>query len=269
MNLTQCLIPSIQPNVDQFGMVQPDGADTSDNGILWTAYYVAGLQLKGLMTDDEKLRLNTVFGNNFIEPGLMQRYPTSPDFEAQDDHCGILMADALMNSGKLYAESIHSYGSNIQHCLKVDPRESNTSVLKQDKLLYMILNILFLGRIKWNYNPVSPNSFSIYSWLGRRMELCAQIEMTAKKPVNPLYWTYWALVMLSNTFSKPNISNSVADVLHYCSALSCEGYGPLTNLICKMFRRSVHKKFGDIGYMFGWSNQHPDHPLVKFLEGVY
>ena len=273
MNLTQCLIPEFQEYTDQFGMVQIGtngvSGNTSDNGNLWTAFYILGLYKKGLVTVAEQARLIQVYSNNFKEPGLLTRYPGSPDFEAQDDYCGLLMADSmLIPKLRLFSANVYSYGENTKHCVEVDPREPNPSTLNEDKQIYTVLKILTFNHIKWNYNCVSPNSFSIYSWLGRRMELIAAIQMSARKPVNPFYWLYWAVIMIDNILSKPVQSNSVADMLHYCNAVSCDGYGPLTNLICKWFFNSVKKKFGDVGYMFGWSNGQMNHPLVSFLKGV-
>jgi hypothetical protein len=271
MDIRKPLIPEFESYADQFGMVQLESDGTkglvSDNGNLWTSFYVLGLKLKGFMTPEESLRLKTVYANNFKVLGLLLRYPTSPDFNAQDDYCGIMMAGKLLGSD--FAKDIYAYGVDAKHCKEVDPREPIVSTNKTNRMLYGILKVLTLNHIKWNYNPVAPDSFSIYSWFGRRMELIAAIQMSAGKPVNLIYWCYWAAVMISNMISKPIVSNSVADVLHYCNAISCENYGFITRLICKAFRKSVHVKFGDAGKMFGWSNQQVNHPLVKFLEGVY
>ena len=274
MDLTKPLLPEFQAYTDKFGMVQitSDGTQglTSDNGNLWTAFYTLGLSLKGLMTTDERARLSQVYMNNFKSPGLLVRYPGSPDFEAQDDYCGMLMADSRLSPDfRSMADMVYEYGEDTKHCVEVDPREPVAATRKTNSILFTILSILTLGHIKWNYNPVAQDSFSIYSWLGRRMELIAAIQMTARKAVNPIYWLYWAGVMVSNILSKPQVDNSVADVLHYCNAISCAGYGPLTNLICSAFRRSVKRKFGDAGYMFGWSNQNPNHPIVSLLKGIY
>lgn len=265
--------PEFIPYTDKFGMIQIESDGTqgtvSDNGNLWTAFYVLGLKLKGLMTIDDENCLQQIYLNNFIQPGLLTRYPGCKDFEAQDDLCGILMADSLIASGKSgFSGAIAEYG--LDHNPKiVDPREPNLAIQKQNDLLFGILSFITLDNITWNYNTVSPDSFSIYSWMGRRVELVAAIKMSAGLKCGIIEWCYWAAVMIKNIVSKPKVEDSVADILHYCNAISCAEYGPVTKRICQAFRRSVKKKFGDVGKMFGWSNQQVNHPLVKFLEGVY
>jgi hypothetical protein len=265
MDLTKPFISAFQTYTDQFGMVQlgSDGTKgtVSDNGNLWTAFYVLGLA-KNLeqIPQVEKVRLEAVYMNNFKTFGLLTRYPGSPDFEAQDDHCGIMMADCLLDPDRNFTKEIYNYGL-ISKVNGVDPREPVAATRKKNWWLYHALNILSLGHIKWNWNPVVPNSLSIYSWLGRRMELIAAIQMSARKSINPFYWLYWAIVMLTT-------SDSVGYVLHYCNAVSCKGYGKLTDWVCKKLVEKMVKTYGNVGNMFGQSNGQVNHPLVSYLSNV-
>lgn len=258
-------LPQFQNWTDQYGMMcDNDNGGSSGNGNLFTAHYVFGLWANGLLTDEEKSRIIQVFKNNFEQPGLLCRTPNFPgDQQAQDDMFGLMGAEALIYpnpSDRLLTKAIYDYGS--QNCTGLVDNPSS-----QDKWVYNILNALTLGT-KWAWNNVNPKKFRAPAWLGRFPNLIATMQMAQNKVVNPLCWLYWAEVMLQLAY-KPNKSDQDGYALRFHSAIACEGYGPLTNWICKKVRAAVARDYGDLGGLLSAYFGKPQHPIVALCKDRY
>jgi hypothetical protein len=259
------LLPEFQAWTDVYGMIvdNPNG-DTSGNGSLYTAHYVAGLAARALMTKQEKERLIQVYKNNMIIPGLFARAPSKlSDRQAHDDLFGIISADKILNpETRDFTKQIYNYGKNT-YCNGVDELDHEQLLINVST--YNWLNRIF-GKVRWVWNNVNPGRFHLSSWLGRRPELIATMQMTLKEDVNPFFWLYWAGIMLWTAYA-PNKKDHDGYILKYHSALACEGYGLVTDWICKKLRLAVKRDFGDFGQLLGEYFNKP-HPLVKLLKDV-
>jgi hypothetical protein len=257
-------IPEFQLWTDAYGMVQdnPKG-DTTGNGNLYTAQYIIGSALKGILSDRERDRLNSVYLNNFIQPGLLTRAPSKKgDMEAHDDIFGIISADKFLNPDRKLTKAIYDYGAT-NYCDGIDPDENKIKINGQ---VYGILTKLF-GKVRWVWNNMNPKKFHVSAWLGRRMELIAVLQMASGVSVNPIYWAYWCATMMWPVLF-PNKDDKDGYILRWHGAISCEGYGTLTNRVCSMTHSAIKRDYGDIGKVLDAYFSEKDHPLVKLLENI-
>lgn len=258
-------LPQFQPYTDQFGMMTINSSgDTTDNGNLFTAHYALGLVLNNLVTPEEKARINQVYANNFIQPGLSVRYPGSTDFESQDDMFGIMSVDAMFNPGRPMTNALYQYGKTST--TGVDPREPVVSTQRENFIAYWALKLLTF-RDRWVWNPVTPGKFSIYAWLGRQMHLIATMQMALRTTPNLIFWLYWAITMLQLVVF-PNKSNIDSYTLKVHSAIAVQGYGFFSNLICKAVKYAVKRDWGNFGNTLGAYFNNANHPVVALFSNV-
>lgn len=257
-------LQQFQAFTDQYGMMQIDGS-TSSNGNLFTAHYVYGLISNNIITDTERARINQVYLNNCIQAGLLTRYPGNTDYEAQDDYTGLLAADVMLNpTTRPLANAVYAQGKSGAHGL--DPKETSPTIQKENFWAYWLMKIIFWKDI-WSWNNVSPGTFSVYTWLGRRLEFIATLQMASKKFVNPFYWVYWFINMWL-IYWKADKSNLDSYTLRLHMAIACQGYGPLTNWACSKVHQAIARDFGDFGALLGVYFQNPNHPIVALLKGI-
>jgi len=260
-------LPEFQAWTDEFGMtLDNDKGDVGGNGNLFTAHYVTGLVQNKLLGDNEKARLLKVYENNFRFPGVLMRAPSKPDDRnAHDDVVGLLSADAQMNpdpKDRKLARAVYEHGKTP--CTGID--ETDQEKLATNKLVYMLLSKLFLGKVCWTWNNIAKDKFHVSSWLQRRMEVMATMQMCLREPVNVVYWLYWAAIMYGwARAAKDNEEND--DILRFHMAMACEGYGPLTDFICMKVREKIAKD-GGIGTILGEYFEKPNHPLVGLLKDI-
>jgi len=244
-----------------------DKGDVGGNGNLFTAHYVAGLVSKKSMTDNERARILQVYENNFRFPGVLMRAPSKPDDRnAHDDIVGVMSADAQLNPDPRYralTRAVYEHGKN-NYCDGID--KTDTDRISQNTTVFKILKVLFLGKVRWTWNNVVPNKFHVSSWLQRRMEVMATMQMSLRERVNVIYWLYWAIVMYGWARAEKD-NREDDDILRYHLAVASQGYGWLTNKICAKVRKKIVKD-GGLGYILGDYFQKPNHPLVKLLKDI-
>lgn len=287
-SLNTVQLPEFQAYTDKYGMTQIDGS-TSDNGNLFTAHYAYGLVERKIITDNEKKRILQVYRNNFMEKGLQIRSPHDFRSNAQDDIYGLMSVEAMFflnPKDRLMTKEIYEYGKT-QHATGVDDSSKERlrdvpafitkicgwfKVKPEDmtrgwlnRVLYKPLKVLGFGKLRWNWNQEKPRQFEAGQWLGRFPQLIATMQMAQGRWVTPWRWLYWAGSMLMLAKNWDTGMDSYTLRIH--SAKACQGYGPLTNLVCWAVRKTVAKRQGDFGTVcakyFG-----PNHPLVKLLTGI-
>ena len=260
-------LPEFQPWTDEYGMtLDNDKGDVGGNGNLLTAHYVVGLVKKGI-TSSEKERIIQVYKNNFRFPGVLMRAPSKPDDRnAHDDIIGLMGADASLNpdsKDRQLTRAVYEHGKN-NYCDGID--ETDKEKLSFNIKIYGWLNKLFLGKVRWTWNNVVSNKFHVSSWLQRRMEMMATMQMSLKERVNPIYWLYWAAVMYGWAKSKKD-DHEDDDILRFHMAVASQGYGFLTNYICRKVREKVVAD-GGLGLILGEYFEKPNHPLVNLLKDI-
>lgn len=264
--INEVSLPQFQDWTDQHGMMTDNGqGHAQGNGALFTAHYVFGLSCNDILTDKEIARIKQVYANEFMAPGLLGK-PTEffKDRQAQDDMFGLMGAEALMcpkREDRLMTKAMYDYGQISPVALESDADDT-------DKAVFKWLKILTLRR-RWVWNNVEPGTFNADSWLGRFPNLIATMEMSQGKWVNPLKWCYWAGTMLQLVYLPGDKTYRDGYTLRFHSALACEGYGPLTNWICKKVRSAIARDYGDFGLLLGAYFAKPDHPIVALCKGKY
>lgn len=270
-------LPQFQDWTDRFGMMTDNAnGDPTGNGILFTAHYAFGLWANGLLTEEEKIRILTVFIDCQRETGLYNRQPgANSRYQAHDDLIGLMGAESLIRPNRkdrVLTRQILDYGRNTP-INGIDPTEPDPKKIKMMKWMYPTLKALSYlnpfswGKIRYVWNNVNPGTFQPSSWLGRRMEVIATMQMASGRFVNPIYWLYWAATMLRVAVFKDKDHDGYT--LRFHSALACDGYGPVTSWICRQMRKAVARDFGDLGQLLGKYFVKMHHPIVALCAGKY
>lgn len=262
-----------KPYMDRWELVQPAPDDgrpfgMSGNGLLYTSSYILALVDNSALTSQEKIRLLNVYQSCQVpnEIGLYHRTPTKvKDFNSFDDLLGVLLASKYLDDGFM-ARRIYDRGQMIVS--EVDESEGlDHPTVKLSKKILPILKFLTFNKVKWNYNNVNPDKFRVNTWLGRRIDVIATIQMAAKKRVNPIYWTYWMFTMLS-AYLQGEKSDHNAFKLRYTSCRAIEGYGFFTDLTCRLFYARLRKVHGSLGELNVKYFNNPEHPDGKWLRNT-
>jgi hypothetical protein len=269
--INEVALPEFQEWTDKHGMMQDnDQGNTTGNGNLFTAHYVFGLEANGKLTDNERDRLNRVYLNNFRVPGLLMRDPSNGNgWQAHDDIVGMFAADAIINGPhRFLTKLVYDYGKKVQ-LDGTDETEPAEDYREKNRKIYKILNIVTFGRVRWVWNNQNPTKFHAASWLQRRMEMMATMQMSLRKWVNPVYWLVWAVTMLMLPIGWVNREYRDGYTLRFHSAIACEGYGPITNWICRRVRKAVARDYGDFGGLLSAYFGKPHHPIVALCKDKY
>lgn len=264
--INEVTLPQFQDWTDQYGMMTDNAqGGTTGNGNLFTAHYVFGLYSNNILIDKEIARITQVFKNNFEQTGLLCRSPNFPgDLQAQDDMFGIMGAEALMHSdrnNRTLTKQMYEYGKK-----SCDGLVDNAT--PQDMWAFNALKWLTLGT-RWVWNNVNPRKFKSSAWLGRFPNLIATMQMAQGENVNVFFWLYWAATMLQLVYFPGDKSYRDGYTLRFHSALACEGYGPLTNWVCRKVREAIARDYSDFGQLLGAYFAKPEHPIVALCKGKY
>ena len=260
------LLPQFQVWTDQYGMTTNDpNGDSTGNGNLYTAHYVYGLVSTNQINDSERQRILQVYANNFSQPGMLCRIPNFPgDRQAQDDIFGLAGAEALLSpNDRKMTRAVYSYGEHTEP-RGIDPTEPFPGAQGR---VFLLIKALCFGKCRWVWNNINPGTFSETSWLGRFPALLAVLQMSLRYDVNPLFWIWWATTTLSTSwFGNSTNNNGDCLILHGC--IAAQGYGPLTNWICRQFHKGIRRKYGSAGVLMSDYFQNPLHPLCQLLKDV-
>jgi hypothetical protein len=243
----------------------PQG-NSSRNGNLWTAHYVYGLSATNQLNSvKEEHRILQVYQNNFSQPGILCRTPNFPDDrQAQDDLYGVMGAEALLSPhNRLMTRAIYNYGEHTEP-KGIDPTEPFPGAQNR---VFLLIKFLCFGKCKWVWNNVNPGTFDEASWLGRFPAFLAVMQMSLRYGVNPFFWTYWAVTTLRSAWLGDKTDNN-GDCLILQGTVAAQGYGPLTDWICKQFHGGIKRKYGNVGGLMAAYFDNPDHPLVALLSSV-
>ncbi len=262
-------ISDFQPYTDRFGMIQDktDGAIgvTSGNGNLYTAHYILAASDNSFLDKLTKERLIRMYSANEREPGLMMRAPDNRNgHNAHDDLIGCASASRLIDDGKL-AKRIFDYG-NTTFPNKVDESEGpdhKKTVL--NRKLFPILCTLFKGQIKWCWNNIRPKEFHVTSWLFRRSDVIAVLELVAYKKTSVFRYLFLTIMMGTILFQNKDTDHN-AFILRYHMARAIDGINWYSSLLAGIVRNKVNKEWGSIGNVIGAYYQNEEHPAVKWLK---
>ena len=257
-----CQLPQFQPYTDQWGMTTNNALGLpTDNDNLFTAHYVYGLFSTNQITVQEKQRILNVYAANFSQPGLLCRSPNFPGSrQAQDDMYGLMGAEAQLSpDNRSMTKAIYEYGK-----ISAKGIDSTEPYQGAQTRAFWAIKILTFGRCRWVWNNIQPGKFDEDSWLGRFPAFLAVMQMSLREWVNPIFWLWWALTSLNNAWFG-NSSNNNGDCLALQGSLAAQGYGPLTNWVCKQIHNGIKKNYGSAGGLMESYFQDPNHPLVALL----
>lgn len=269
-SVNKVLLPDFQPWTDSWGLMQDnDQGGTTGNGVLFTAHYVYGLYLNDLITSSEKDRLLKVLESCMLPEGILMRTPDNAiSWQAHDDYCGFLGAEAMLRprGDRLLTEKLYEYGTTAD-ILGPDFEENNPKNTKLNKIAYYALKIIGLGKIKYAWNNIRPGRLHVATWLGRRIEMIATMKMSIDKFVNPIAWLYWAYFMLQGYISGFDKISQDGYTTRLHMAKAAQGYGTLTDWVCYLYLKQLKTHYGSLGAVLSDYFGKPHHPIVK-LTGI-
>lgn len=195
---------------DKHGLIQPGIGIGSYNGLLYTSIAVVLLRKHG--QDDAALRyiLNMKKCQSPLDPGLYNRTPEGiGGQEGPDDYIGICAASRAL------AFQVVDYGR----------------------------------RNLWNFNNVSPGTFSLKSWLGRQPGLVAHMLYGANQLPGAFRRFSWAVGILLSAGAKP--TNQDIWMLSWLLITAFERIDGAPSLMGRLavawWDRQLLKKFGPEG----------------------
>lgn len=262
-NQNTCQLSEFQCWTDEYGMITNNNQGlTTGNGNLFTAHYVYGLVSTNQISAQEAQRILNVYAHNFSQPGVLCRTPVFPsDREAQDDIFGLMGAEALLSPNhRFMTRAIYEYG--LKSAQGIDTTEEYQF---NQKLYFWLIKILTFGRCRWVWNNVQPGKFDKTSWLGRFPAFLAVMQMSLREKVNPFFWFYWACSALYSAWFG-NSSDNNGDCLFLHGAIAAQGYGKLTNWVCKQIHNGIKRKYGSVGGLMASYFQDPTNPLIALLN---
>ncbi len=259
------LLPQFQAWTDQYGMMTNNNQGLSTgNGNLFTAHYVYGLYSTGQITASESQRILNVYANNFPQSGILCRSPVFPgDRQQQDDIYGLMGAEAQLSpDDRKMTRAIYNYGK-----ISANGIDGTEPYQGAQTRAFWAIKILTFGRCRWVWNNIEPGRFDEDSWLGRFPAFLAVMQMSLREWVNPFFWIWWASTSLYNAWFG-NIGNNNGDCLALQGSLAAQGYGPLTNWVCKQIHNGIRKNYGSAGGLMEVYFQDPTNPLVALLQNT-
>lgn len=260
------LLSQFQPYTDQWGMITNNNqGNPTGNGNLFMAHYVYGLVSTNQINDQEKQRIIKVYTNNFSQSGLLCRTPNFPgDRQAQDDLYGLMGAEALLcPKNRAMTKAIYNYGKQSAS-KEIDSNEPDQSTQKR---IFWTIKLLTFGRCRWVWNNVEPGKFDDISWLGRFPAFLAVMQMSLRGFVNPFNWLYWCVTSLNSAWYG-DASDNNGDCLMLQGAIAAQGYGSMTNWVCKQIFNGTKRKYGSAGGLMQAYFADPNHPLVNLLKDL-
>lgn len=253
---------------DKYKMIQDksDGQKgiTSGNGNLYTAHYILAAVDNGYLDNKIKSSLKKIYKNNEREPGLMMRAPDNRNgHNAHDDLIGCATASRFIDNGDL-ARRIINYGL-VNHPTKADESEGKDhSKTKLNKQLFPFVWALSLGKIKWNWNNINPKTFHVSSWLFRRSDVIATLELVGYGKTS-FFRMLYLTVMLGLVVFESEKSSHNSFILRYQMARAIDGLGPFCNFLSRLVRKRMVKYYGNFGNLIGEYFVNKNHPLSKWL----
>lgn len=255
------------PYLDEYGFIEPwTGGDSSGNGPLYTAQYVAALvKHKALLhvRMDEFFRMHHLYKSCELQPGLPMRTPKNEiGQESLDNVLALIYADTVL--GTNFSVRFLEYGK-IFGATKIDPSRVNQ---KYTKLVYNILSLFGLRKIKKVYNNENPGTFSLGAWFGRFPILTiAALYVSAHKKVNILYRVWYAgAIYLAARCGRKEHDGRVHTWLMI--KIAGDKMGWLERKATEYWRKKLLEHFPDgIGGLLEDYFQDSQHPSVRYLRG--
>lgn len=107
----------LQHYLDVDGLVALDREPTrwsTGNGLLYTGLFYTLLALNGELDEEDRARFAKAVARCEVEPGLYNRNPGRPDWEAHDDYVGVAAASYFLKAP--FAGDIVDYGEINEWC---------------------------------------------------------------------------------------------------------------------------------------------------------
>jgi hypothetical protein len=275
------------PYTDSFGLVQPDGG-SGGNGLRYTAEYCVALREHfatnteiSTFVDLEMDRIRNVIKScqklwNFygqMSPinGLYNRHPTHPDQESIDDYIGLGTSSVMLTILPDFtdiASEIISYGQE-QGATCIDENE-DADKKKLNKIVYNILSLFGLRKVKYVYNNVTPGKFKLGAWLGRFPNLICHLKIAAGLRPSLFEKIVWCAALVQSIFTGKECQDAYMLAWHMIKTYEISNQQNFVqNLMVKIWRHYQVKKFpGGPSEALASYFQNPSHPLVKWLKDV-
>jgi hypothetical protein len=236
------------------GFVHNDKNKWSGNGFLYTAEAVrAGFEFdKGDMLE--------AMVNHTVDGCILKR--TVDNAFGQDSIDNYI--------GMSYLCKHYGFQTFARNVLDVASDEFDESIATfWDFVVYGILFLLSYGPIKYVYNNINPNKFTVRAWLGRFPHLIAGIKVAAGRRLNLFDKLYTAVVFLFAGITEghdPDLpSDHDAIIRPWMLAGTLEGSSKIIDLAIKVFKRRATKLYKTPAELL-WRYFTFRHAIVEKLE---
>lgn len=224
-------IKDFNPFIDKYGLVTPDGKPCG-NGIRYTAECVVAAFDNKVLDSTMKMGIFDCITDCQLSPGLFKRHPEHTDQEGPDDYIGLGTISHFLGY-KNIARSILKYGRTHK----------------------------YFGVLKYVYNNVDPNKFSMSAWLGRMPQLICHLQFAAGEDPS-LFKKIWWCGSVLNSLRVPSTDQD-AFALTWHLVRVAEGKSKLCDFIINIWRKRQKHNISEILSDY-FNNQF--HPLVKWLK---
>lgn len=250
---------------DSYGLVQPFGL-WSGNGLLYSAEAIVALN------DNKALDAATIqsfwkaYYGCMVQIGLVERLPGYKDQEGPDDYHGCALASRYL--GANLAHDILVYGQ-YKGADKWSAEYEHPDDVKLSRVIYSILSVGGLRKVKYVYNNVNPGYFTLSSWMGRFPGLIANLKYGAGGPAKgyiptPLEFLGWSIGLILGLFAKKE--NHDGWILPWTTYRTSIGRTILGWPLLKLWNWRFRKVWGNPGDLLGAYFNAPEHPIAVWLK---
>lgn len=249
---------------DKWGLVLPPHADSSGNGVRYTADAVLAALNQDKLTPFRKEYFARIFSQceHQKHPGLLMRTPDNGfGYQSVDDTVGALTAGYFIGNG--FPMRWLNHGR--RGCLGIDESDPNFEKVKLSRKIYWALCLLnFSARVPYVFNNRNPGKFAVASWLGRQQQVVAHAQFAAGENV-PLWRQIWWCISI---FSSAYATHPDGWVLACHLVKVARGKSWLCDKVGNFWRRKFRQKYreglGEVLFEY-WG----DHPNTRYLHGEF
>jgi hypothetical protein len=255
--------------LDSIGCPTPADTTTtlSDNGSLFLSEYILLLKRRNEIRYHDISEFNKKI-EQFINGGNLQRYPGDTSDSCPDNVIGV--ASACRQFYPIGAKLIYTHGQ-CQQAVYL-PEYESPSRRKWSSLIFPILQLFTLNRVRWVYNLRGPSlynpAFTLSNWLGRQPGLIGYIAYCAGQKVSPFQHLSMTLGLLLTMWEGKNPRGeweSSDRILGYLMLEQLSETYPFYKWLNNLYIKNINKRFGSVNKLiatyFG-----PQHAFTKYWE---
>lgn len=247
--------------MDKYGLVHPWTHQTSENGLFYTGQYIAALDRHDCLTYEDKKSLEATYRSCERYPGLLMRDPNHFTLQqGPDDHYATLYADYMLKYG--FAKRFLDYGRMYT------PKGLAPDSGFWTKAVYSILSCFGLRKVKYVYNNVDPETFSLKAFMGRFPALIATAKFVAGEKLSFFDKLAITIQLIGSAFALKK-EHDLRTLMFFVVKM-LKGQSFMIDKAIKIWIINLKTVFpGGMGELLEDYFQDSEHPSVIYLENEY